>query len=76
MILAIVAAVVVIGALVFVISKAYTPTTTALIENDTNATVTVDYCADSSVVVTPGERQEITPFVDSAHAYCKCLQWD
>src|ERR1700730_889562 len=63
-----------IGALIFVLVRAYTPTTTAYVLNDTANTVTVDYCSDSTVIVPPGTRQQITPFTDSRHAYCNVFR--
>jgi hypothetical protein len=63
-----------IAVLIFVLIRSYTPTTTAYVVNDTAETMTVDYCADSTVVVTPGEKQEITPFADPPRTYCNVFR--
>jgi hypothetical protein len=48
----------------------YTPTTTAYVLNDTATTVTLDGCSDTSVTVEPTGREQISPFMDAAHAVC------
>lgn len=71
---AVAAAAVVIAAVIVILVKAYTPTTTAYAINDTAETVTLDYCADTNIVLTPGEKGEITPFAEGSHAYCNVFK--
>ena len=50
---------------------AYTPTTTALVVNDTSGTVTLDQCADAAVTLAPGARRQVTPFRDGSRNGCR-----
>jgi hypothetical protein len=61
--------VVAIGAMLFE-RFAYTPMTRAYVVNDTPRTVTIDGCSDTAVTVAPGERVQVSPFVDGARNDC------
>ncbi len=67
--------VVLAGAAVFLfVLGGYTPTTTAYVQNDTAASVTIDHCADGALTVAPAAREQISPFRDAAQAACTVFQ--
>jgi hypothetical protein len=76
----IVAVVIALGAVAVIVGVfwhgLYTPTTTAYVVNDTNGIVTLEDCADTSVTLAPGKREEISPFQDAKHGYCTVVNGD
>jgi hypothetical protein len=76
----IVAVVIALGALAEIVGvfwhDVYTPTTVAYVVNDTHDTVTLQGCADTSVSLAPGKRDEINPFQDAGHGYCTVVNGD
>jgi hypothetical protein len=66
--------VIVIAVVTVLALTAYTPTTTAYIQNDTAHSVTVDNCAEVPITIAPSFRRLVHPYEDAKHAVCTVFQ--